>query len=232
MTNLDMLQIVADALGDLRETVVFVGGAVVSLYLTDPGAAEIRPTDDVDCIVELVGHGDLAAIETALRSRGFTNDMSKGAPICRWLLQGIKVDIMPTDPAILGFSNRWYPSGIRHKIAVVLPSKTEIFILPASFFVGTKLEAFLNPDRKFAGDFRFSHDLEDVIAVLDGRRGLEQEFAATPPDLRQYLATRFGAFLKEDGFLEAVEGFFPAATGSMTRQRRLLGLAQRFAQAG
>jgi len=52
-TNIDMLQTVAKGLGELNKVVVFVGGAVAELYVTDPAASEIRPTLDVDCVIEL-----------------------------------------------------------------------------------------------------------------------------------------------------------------------------------
>ena len=48
MTNLEMLAHIARGLGDLKDEVVFVGGATIELYITDPGAPKVRPTDDVD----------------------------------------------------------------------------------------------------------------------------------------------------------------------------------------
>jgi len=51
--NIALLNIVADHLGDvLCEEVVFVGGAVAGLLITDPAMPSIRPTEDVDLIVE------------------------------------------------------------------------------------------------------------------------------------------------------------------------------------
>lgn len=45
---------VATALGELNEQVVYVGGAVVSLYIDDPAAEDVRPTKDVDISLEIV----------------------------------------------------------------------------------------------------------------------------------------------------------------------------------
>jgi hypothetical protein len=39
--NLECLLIVADALGDLRNEVVFVGGSLAGLLLTDPHAEDV-----------------------------------------------------------------------------------------------------------------------------------------------------------------------------------------------
>jgi hypothetical protein len=47
-SSLEMLEVIAGGLQDLLDEVVFVGGATVALYATDPAAPEARPTDDVD----------------------------------------------------------------------------------------------------------------------------------------------------------------------------------------
>ncbi len=49
--NLKVVESVALALGELNEEVIYVGGAVVSLYVTDEGAEQPRPTKDVDISV-------------------------------------------------------------------------------------------------------------------------------------------------------------------------------------
>ena len=38
--------------------------------------------------------------------RGFKHDLSPEAPICRWVLDGAMLDLMPSEPGILGFHNR------------------------------------------------------------------------------------------------------------------------------
>ncbi|MGY4319436.1 hypothetical protein [Bradyrhizobium sp. JR3.5] len=55
---LQMLQTVAQSLGDeLRARLVFVGGSTTALFMTDEIVLEgVRTTDDVDLIVDLVGH--------------------------------------------------------------------------------------------------------------------------------------------------------------------------------
>ncbi|GAB2610263.1 hypothetical protein [Belliella aquatica] len=53
--NILRIKAVAQALQELSENVVFVGGATVSLY-TDRNSEEVRPTDDVDILVELVSY--------------------------------------------------------------------------------------------------------------------------------------------------------------------------------
>ena len=105
--NIGRLHTVANILANLNQTVVFVGGATVSLYV-EPTAPEARPTEDVDIIVELASYGEYARLEERLRSVGFVNDTESGV-ICRYNIHGLTVDIMPTYYEALGFSNRWYP---------------------------------------------------------------------------------------------------------------------------
>lgn len=114
--NIIMLQTVANGLGNLKDEMVFVGGAVAELYADNPAASEIRPTLDVDCVIEISSRHQFAKMEENLRTQGFKNDTSEGAPICRWIYKGIKLDVMPTDSDVLGFSNRWYEEGIQIKI--------------------------------------------------------------------------------------------------------------------
>jgi hypothetical protein len=46
-----MLETAARVLSQVPVTIVFTGGATISLYLDEVAAPDIRPTDDVDCVV-------------------------------------------------------------------------------------------------------------------------------------------------------------------------------------
>jgi len=48
--NIANIEAVARGLGELLGDVTFVGGAATTLYVDDPGAADARPTFDVDCV--------------------------------------------------------------------------------------------------------------------------------------------------------------------------------------
>ena len=80
--NMTMLQTVVKGLEELKDEVVFVGGVVAQMYATDPAATEIRPTKDVDCVIEFSSRLKFNQLEARLRTKGFANDMSAGAPIC------------------------------------------------------------------------------------------------------------------------------------------------------
>lgn len=95
-----MLAVVAEGLSGLEEKVVFVGGATIDLYVSYPADAASRPTDDVDCVVELASRGEYYALEEELRGLGFKNFPGKG-PVCRWEYRGIMVDVMPTEGKVL-----------------------------------------------------------------------------------------------------------------------------------
>ena len=201
--NLDTLERVALRLGPLNDEVVFVGGAVTELLVTDPGAPEPRMTGDIDAIVEVATRPQYYEFSAKLRAAGFSEDRSEDAPMCRWVVEGIKVDLMPLDEGILGFSNRWYSETIRSAVVRRLPGGTDIRVVTAPYFLATKLEAFAG---RGAGDFAASHDLEDFIAVVDGRPELLDEVRNAPGDLRRYLSERIDRLLQADAFLDAVPG--------------------------
>lgn len=81
------IKAVSNALSALETTLVFVGGATVSLYVDEAFREETRPTDDVDVVVEVFAYNNFAAIEERLRSLGFTNDITSRV-ICRYQYQG------------------------------------------------------------------------------------------------------------------------------------------------
>ena len=93
--NYAPLVTVAQRLGPLRERVVFVGGMVRGLLITDAAASPFRPTDDVDLIVGVASRVAYNQLSKELRARGFREDTEPGASLCRWTVGGIKVDVMP-----------------------------------------------------------------------------------------------------------------------------------------
>ena len=84
------------------------------LLITDPGVAEIRPTKDVDVIIEIFSRVEFQKLEEKLRRLGFKNSFKPDSPICRWIVDDIYVDVMPTDEEILGFSNSWYSDALKN----------------------------------------------------------------------------------------------------------------------
>ena len=219
--NLELLAPVAARLATSREEFVLVGGAVVGLLLTDPASETPRPTDDVDVIVEVTSQADYQLrLVPELHRLGFSEDI-EATTICRWLVDGIKVDVMPTDSSILGFSNRWYDLAIRTASTRSLGRHT-IRVISAPCFIATKLEAF----RARGDDDHYgSHDLEDILAVIDGRAELAGEVAAAPDDLREYVAREIATLLANDDFLNALPGHTRDLGRAAVVLRRLHDLA-------
>ncbi len=218
--NVCLLERAAEQLGEaLLAELVFVGGAVVGVLITDPAMPEIRPTKDVDVICRVIALSDYHQMGRQLRQRGFQEDNRPGAPLCRWCIEDLVLDLMPTQGEILGFSNRWYPLALETALHQGLPSGRLIRIVTAPVFLATKLEAFRGRGQ---GNFLFSHDLEDLMAVVDGRASLLDECRLSPPALRNELAAQFHELLNTSAFLEALPAFLPPDQASQQRLPDLL----------
>ena len=205
-SNIAMLQTVANGLGDLKDEMVFVGGVVAELYASNPDLSEIRPTVDVDCVIELRSKTAHAKLEDDLRSLGFANDTSKGAPICRWVYKDILVDVMPSDSDVLGFSNRWYEEGIENKMSKTLPGGTEIFVFQLEYYLAAKIEAH---NGRGGNDLRQSHDFEDIIYILDNCSELLGSITSANESVKAYLKDICSELLKNEGLIEGIESALP-----------------------
>lgn len=219
--NLPHLRRIAKALGELREQVVFVGGAVAGLLVTDPLAENVRATRDVDAVV----NADWLAfhrIEEQVAQRGFVRDASSEV-ICRWVHKpsGLLFDLMPVQPEVLGFSNRWYPYAVETAERVDLGEGVTIRLVSAAAFVATKLEAFAS---RGGGDFLSSHDLEDVLNIVDGREELADEVAAAPRELKEAVAAAFARLLAHADFANVLPGLIaePERAGLLMARLRNL----------
>jgi len=212
--NLQILEMAVEQLGVLANEMVFLGGCATGLLITDPAAPPIRVTRDVDAIVQVSSRADYYQLSDKLRERGFREDTSDGAPICRWTHGNLILDIMPTDSRILGFSNKWYTAASKHTEIVKLPSGKEIQMVSAPYFLITKLEAF---DGRGHGDYLLSHDIEDIIAVVDGRRELLDEIKNADLALVHELSERFKKLIHDDRFIDSVSGHMPTDETSQAR---------------
>lgn len=217
--NLAMLEAMAARLGDLNKRLVFVGGCTRGLFVTDPLLPSVRVTRDVDVITEATSRHNYYQIEEQLRASGFSPDLSPDAPICRWRSGELILDLMPADESILGFSNRWYHDALAEARTLQLPSGREIRALTPTLFLATKLEAFHGRGQ---GDYWLSHDMEDIIYVIDGRAEIVAEVAAAAPPLGQYLQTQFASLLADRNFNEAISGFLPGDAVSQARIPRII----------
>lgn len=217
--NIRMIIHVAKRLGDLRDKVVFVGGCATGMFITDPAMPEVRATQDVDVIVEVTSRMEYHRLEAELRSKGFKQDMSENAPVCRWLVDAIKVDIMPTQEEILGFSNRWYLPAIKNADLIELENELTIKLVSPPYFLATKIDAFKG---RGGGDYMASHDMEDIITILDGRPEIISEIRSSSDDLKDFLSRTFRTLLANDEFLDSIPGHLSPDRASQTRLPMLI----------
>lgn len=199
--NIELLKTVAKALAALETKTVFVGGAVVSLYADKP-VTDFRPTDDIDVVVEVISYAERAGFEEKIRALGFMPDIDSKI-VCRYKLQDITVDIMPTNDPSIGFTNIWYAGGFNHTRLYELDEKISINILQAPYFIATKMEAFKG---RGDSDGRFSQDFEDIVFILENRDSVWSEISATEIDLKKYLQFEFTKLLSSPYFFEWVDG--------------------------
>lgn len=221
MDSLSMLSIVAKGLKDFKHEFAFVGGAAVALHITDKAAPPLRPTDDVDCVVEITSRVENQKLEEELLALGFTRPpLAEPGTICRWKYSGLSVDIMPADGGVLGFRNRWYEEGLQTSENFILPDGTTVRAFSLPYMLASKVEAFFDRGK---GNFRDSHDIEDVFALLDGAPNAIETIRAGADSVRGYLSDKFKGFLKDPLFIESAEGHLPD-TGRADRALKILRL--------
>jgi hypothetical protein len=203
-TNYQLLVSAARLLEPLLDELVFVGGCATGLMITDEAAPGVRITIDVDAIAEITSYVEYVNFSERLRSLGFSEDTEEGAPVCRWKHGEVRLDLMPLDEKILGFSNRWYRTAMQAANLFMLAPSIQIRIVTPPYFVATKLEAFKG---RGEGDYFSSRDLEDIISVVDGRPTLVDELRTSPDDLKAQVAAEIKKLLREPRFIDAFPGY-------------------------
>lgn len=179
--NLAVVAEIAEALGELNESVVFVGGAVVSVYTDNPAADEIRPTQDVDFTLTLIDMNQ-QALDKQLAALGFHLDLHDHA-ICSYRYNDIAVDIMAATDSMRGPTNRWYQVGF-DTLEIIQINNTPIQVLSAPCYLATKFEAY---NSRGQDDYRTSHDFEDIVYVIDNRTTIVEEVENSNELIRGFL---------------------------------------------
>lgn len=215
MTNrrqaiVDLVRVVAEALGNDLDKFVFVGGAAAALLTDNPTAGDVRPTDDVDLVADIDTYGQYARLIDLLRNKhGFSHDMN--GPLCRFTVRGVTVDVMPSSEEVLRFANKWYKHAVASWIPYTLPTGDVIKLISPPVFLCTKLEAFADRGKD---DYCGSDDLEDIITLVDGRDSLVAECKASPADLISYLSRSLQRLLHQQQFLDSLEWLLPLGSQS------------------
>lgn len=210
--NLRMLEFVARKLGKLNSEVVYLGGCSTALFITDPLSLDVRPTKDVDCIVDVASMSEYHKFSKKLQKQGFKQLINEGV-ICRWYYDDVILDVMPTDEKILTFGNRWYKEAILHPVRHVLAEDLTINSVTAPYMIATKIEAFESRGKR---DFLGSHDFEDIITVISGRSELVDEINKSE-SLKSHLKDFFEEIIDDEDFKTALPGH--VSDGPVTIQR-------------
>lgn len=213
------MRAVADRLDGLGLNYAFVGGSIVNLLLDQPDRSPARPTDDLDVIVGVLTSQRYSEVEARLRDLGFAHDMSGRAPICRWRLGDLTVDIMPTDGAFMGLNTMWFAEALATAKERSVRGGIQLRIVSPAGFLATKLTAFSDRGN---GDYYGSQDLEDVLTVVDGRSAIVAELEAAPQALRRYIRDSFRLYIGRADFQEAAAGALPSNEAGQARLPSLL----------
>lgn len=179
--NLKVVEKVASALEELNDHVIYVGGAVVSLYVNEEGAEQPRPTKDIDISVQVSTYSQMEELREKLAVRNIfpaTNE----TVLYRFALEDILIDFIPFEETALGPTNRWLKPGFDKAYPVQI-GKEEIKILPVSLFLATKWEAF----KSRGNDPRTSHDFEDIIYILDNNFNIVDDVKNAEKDVQLFL---------------------------------------------
>lgn len=192
---------IASALGELNDRVVYVGGAVVSLYIDDASADDVRPTKDIDISMEIASLSELESIREKLIQQGFYQT-SEDNVICRFRYDDIKVDVLSTKAVGWAPANPWFAPGYNELLEFDLDG-VKIKCLSLPYFLATKLTAFYN---RGITDPRTSHDFEDIVYILNNTSNIVAIISNADSEVKKYLLTCFQDILEDKIKQEAILG--------------------------
>ena len=204
------LALTVDLLGSLANSFVFVGGSVAPLLVTDPAAADARNTKDVDAVVQVATRGEYHDIEKQLAAVNYHLDPNENV-LCRYKNGDLVLDVIPSAEDVLGFGNKWLKQAPEAPLVYLLAAQKTINIINAPLFMCTKFIAY--KDRGKSED----KDLEDIVAIVDGRRELMGELKESSIEIREYIALCTRELLASD-FPEKLAWYLPQDRASADRE--------------
>lgn len=201
LINREATKKVALALRHLNEQVVYVGGAVVSLYIDDPAAEDIRPTKDIDLTFQIATYAQLEKLREALNQLGFDQN-AEDTVICRFRYEDLQVDVMATETIGWAPSSPWFKAGFEKALPITLDEVT-IKVLPLPYFLATKIEAFF--DRRIK-DIYASHDLEDIVYLFNYTTNIDTQILASDMKVKTYLSQKLEEIRNNKTIVAAIPG--------------------------
>lgn len=197
--NLQAVARVARALGDLNKEVVYIGGAVIPIYATEPGADLPRVTEDVDVCVQISSFAQMEHLREQLAAKKIYPD-PLGTHLYRYTFQGISIDFIPFEDTAFGPTNSWLKPGFDLAYRTEVDG-VDIAVLPVSIFLATKWEAFNNR----GSDPRYSHDFEDIIYVLDNNQEVVKDVNEAATAVQETLKSMSAFILEHANSNEIIE---------------------------
>ncbi len=223
--SIQLIDAAIESLADIANDILFVGGSIVPLLFTS-GDDYFRSTNDVDCVIDVEALVDYYNFTDKLKQIGFKEVIENDAPICRWHKDDCIIDVMPTSD-IIGFSNTWYAPAFKHPVVYPIKSGVTIKVISPVYFIATKLEAFNNRGN---GDFMASHDMEDIVSVIECRPSIIDEIISAAPDVKEFIINQFKIFCQKPRFLNDILGLCNPESLDMENidkvQKRILKITQ------
>ncbi len=204
--SIEHVILIARALDTLNDKVVFVGGAVAALYVNDPGAPEMRPTKDIDIVVQIASSLELEQLTVRLFKLGFQFAKEEKV-MCRFVYNDILVDVMATERIGWAPANPWFKPGFEQAELRKL-GDVPIRIMPFPYYLASKFAAF----KSRGSDPRTSHDFEDIVYILDNRINAITDIQQADQNVKLFIRDEFIEILNDEEKLEAIRGHLEPAT--------------------
>lgn len=226
--NLQNLEKVATQLDQLLNHVIFIGGSVLELYASDPSAPALRPSREIDCLLNIETAAEFHIWQQTLEARGFKKAQADSGHTSHqiWRFEDITLTFTYPNFSEKNSFNRWYQDGIFHAIPYRLPSGKMIRIFTPPYVIASKIEAFLNRGNQ---DFRLSEDFEDIVFLLDNRPQIKSEVLSAYYEVRNYIRLHFDRFLASGDLEEGLAFVLPFGSGT-SRSKKIIGFMEEFAQ--
>jgi len=114
----------------------------------------------------VANYAEVCGLEDEIRENGFEQTFTDDGPICRWTKEGLLLDILPTKPEIIGFSESlWFEQGFIRSLSYKLEGGEILLVFDILYLLAAKIDAFKDRGK---GDLFVSQDFEDIATILDG----------------------------------------------------------------
>lgn len=92
--------------------------------------------------------------------------------------------------------------GLEHAVYHQLPSGLSIKVFSSPWFLAAKLTAY---EGRGKGDVLMSNDIEDIMALVDGREELVDELRVAPEALQHYVAEEISRLMTNPVFESVIQ---------------------------